>query len=363
MQQRVRVELGQAAYDIVVGAGLLASTGELLGDSLQGREGLLVTNRRVADLYGPQTLSGLERGGLRASLVVVPPGERSKTLGQTRKLYDRLLEAGIDRSGFVAALGGGVVGDLAGFAAATYMRGIDFVQLPTTLLAQVDASVGGKVAVDLPQGKNLVGAFWQPRAVLADVATLRTLPRRELRGGLAEVVRHAVIADPELFRLLEEQAEAVLAADLGHLTEIVRRSCLVKAGIVAQDERESGLRALLNLGHTIGHALEQVYSYRTLRHGEAVSLGMVAEGRLAVRRGMFAEEDLSRLVRLLERLGLPVGLAELDAAAVGRACLVDKKRLHGRLRVTLPRGIGRAELVADVSPQELEWAAGTLASG
>jgi len=362
MSARVRVELGAAAYDIVVGVGLLASAGELLRSSLQGDRGVVVTNQRIADLYGRQALGGLVQGGLRARLIVIPPGERAKTLGQARKLYGRLLEAGLDRSGFVAALGGGVVGDLAGFVAATYMRGIDFVQLPTTLLAQVDSSVGGKVAVDLPQGKNLVGAFWQPRGVVADIATLCTLPARELRAGLAEVVRYALIRDATLFELLEERAEGILGVDMGDVGEIVRRSCAIKAEIVAQDERESGVRALLNLGHTIGHALEQVYSYRTLRHGEAVSLGLVAEGRLAVRRGQFAAGKLQQVVDLLKRLSLPVRLRAVDAAGVAQACQVDKKRRHGRMRVVLPTDIGRAELVSDVSPQELEWAAASLAA-
>ena len=361
--QRVRVALGPNSYDILIGPGGLAEAGAQLAGRVRSPRGALVTNARVRDLYGPAASASLSAAGLQVGMIVVPGGERAKTLGQVRTLYDRFLTLGLDRTSFVVALGGGVVGDLAGFAAATYLRGVDFAQLPTTLLAQVDSSVGGKTAVNLPQGKNLVGAFHQPRLVVADISALATLPLRELRAGLAEVVRYAVIRDAQLFAYLEANGRAVLRRDPAALTHIVRRSCEIKAQIVTADERERGIRALLNFGHTIGHALEQALSYRRLRHGEAVALGMIAEGQVAAEAGLCEGEDVERMTALLAGLGLPVTVRDVEPAQVVQACLVDKKRERGRLRVALPRGIGEAEVVDDVSPAALGRAVAQLLAG
>ncbi len=358
--QTVRVALGSSSYDVLIGPGALGVAGRELAARVRGPRGVVVTNARVRELYGGNVTTGLGQVGLEADLVVVPAGERAKTLGQARRLYDRFLAIGLDRTSFVVGLGGGVVGDLAGFAAATYLRGLDSVQLPTTLLAQVDSSVGGKTAVNLPQGKNLVGAFHQPRLVVADVSVLATLALRELRAGLAEVVRYAVMGDAALFDYLEAHASAILRRDESCLTHVVRRCCEIKAEIVAADERERGTRALLNLGHTVGHALEQVLSYRRLRHGEAVGLGMIAEGHLAVDAGLCAAADVERIGALLRRLGLPVALSLIDPARVAEACLVDKKRERGRLRLALPRAIGEAELVGDIPLTAIERAVARL---
>ena len=323
----------------------------------------------MAAHYLEPALKALRSEGLAVETLVIPPGETSKTLTQAGQLYDGLLRAGLDRGSVVVALGGGVVTDLAGFVAATYMRGLAWVAVPTTLLAQVDASVGGKTAVDHPQCKNLIGAFHQPAAVLADVSTLSTLPAEEYRTGLAEVVKHAMIRDTALLDRLEEQADAILARDPAVLEAIVTRNVEIKAAVVMADEREADLRRILNYGHTIGHALESLAlesaapaGGHAMTHGRAVALGMMAEAHLAVQRGLVGLAVLERQERILRRFGLPVRLERpTDMTRAASLMQHDKKAEAGRLTFVLPEAVGSVRIVGDVSDDEvrraLEWLA------
>jgi 3-dehydroquinate synthase len=302
MGRTVRVDLGDRGYDIVVGRGV--EPGARLKEA-GVRTALIVTDSHVDPLYGAACEARLRALGIEAKRAVVEAGETSKDLRRLESLYRAALGAGLDRSSAIVALGGGVVGDLAGFAAATFLRGVAFSQAPTTLLAMVDSSVGGKTGVNLPEGKNLVGAFHQPCEVCADVAKLATLPDREYASGLAEVVKYGVIWDAVLFERLEREADALRARDAAVVEDVVARCCEVKAEVVRLDEKETGVRAILNFGHTLGHALESAAGYGTLLHGEAVSMGMVFAARLSARLRGFAGGEVERLVALLERLGLP----------------------------------------------------------
>ena len=346
--RQVHVALGARAYDIRIGHGLLDDAA-LLQALAPGRHVLVVSDGNVARHYLARVEAAYAGKTLRC--VVLPPGEQEKTLARFSELMSALAALGASRDATVVALGGGVVGDLAGFAAACWMRGVRFVQLPTTLLAMVDSAVGGKTAVDLPEGKNLVGAFHQPSAVLADLATLDTLPARELKAGLAEVVKYGAIVDAGFFAWLEANAQSLLARDVAALAEAVGRSGEHKAAIVTRDETEQGERMLLNFGHTFGHAVETAQGYGGLLHGEAVAVGMVLAARLASRLGLAPEEDARRLQSLLSSLGLPVSLpAGLSADALLAHMRLDKKALSGQLRLVLWRGVGRAEVFADVTP-------------
>ena len=346
---------GASPYRIEIGPDLLHD-GDRLAAHARGRHVLLVSDSNVAPLYAAAVAGALRqaRPALSVATHVMPAGEAHKTLASFGQVIDALAALGASRDATVYALGGGVVGDLAGFAAACWMRGIDCVQLPTTLLSMVDSSVGGKTAVDIPQGKNLVGAFHPPRAVIADTGALRTLPPRELRAGLAEVVKYGALGDPLFFEWLERERAPLLAGDDRALAEAIARSCGHKAAIVERDPLERGERALLNLGHTFGHAIEAEQGYAgadrdALNHGEAVAVGMVLAARLSAMLGMAPESDTERLRSLLRAYGLPVdvppGLA--PAELLGRMRL-DKKNLAGRLRLVLWRGIGKAEVVPDV---------------
>ena len=329
----------------------------------------LVTDANVAAHYLEPAMESLRAAGLAAAPIVVPPGEASKTLAQAGRLYDALLAAGLDRGSVVVALGGGVVTDLAGFVAATYMRGIPWVAVATTLLAQVDASVGGKTGVDHPECKNLIGAFHQPAAVLADVSTLATLPEEELRTGLAEVVKHAMIRDADLFALIEAQADRILARDAGVLEEIVARNVRIKADVVMADEREAGLRRILNYGHTIGHALESLaleaggrLGAAAMTHGRAVALGMTAEAHIAAQRGLVGRAVVQRQRAALEKFGLPVRAAgALDLGRCFDLLRHDKKAEGGRLRFVLPEAVGSVRDVADVTDDEIRQALQSIA--
>ena len=344
----VRVDLPGAAYDIFIGQELLGRVGELAGGD-GGGAGLLVADDTVAGLYGERCRESLSRAGRRVVLATVAPGEGSKTLATAERLYDACLDAGLDRGATVFALGGGVVGDLAGFVAGTFMRGIRLVQIPTTLLAQVDASVGGKTAVDLPRAKNAVGVFHQPALVVIDVAALQSLPERDFRGGLAEIVKHAAIADAEMFEFLQAHAARVLAREPLLLQQLVARNCQIKAEVVQADPLEVGRRAVLNFGHTIGHALERAAGEWDLRHGEAVAYGMVAEAQVAERLGL-AEPGLAEELRgLLAALGLASGRLNLDVARAVAALRHDKKLEAGRLRLPLVPRPGEVVLREDVS--------------
>ncbi|MFC6839395.1 3-dehydroquinate synthase [Xanthomonas theicola] len=346
---------GDPAYIIRIGPGLLED-GARLAAHVRGRHVLLLSDGNVVPLYAAQLRGALlaARPDLKIGEFVVPAGEASKTLDNFAAAIAALAELGATRDACVFALGGGVVGDLAGFVAACWMRGVDCVQLPTTLLAMVDSSVGGKTAVDIAQGKNLVGAFHPPRAVIADTATLTTLPARELRAGLAEVIKYGAIRDPLFFEWLHAERRALLDADPAALAQAIARSCQHKAEIVARDPLEQGERALLNLGHTFGHAIETEQGYASpgsdnLVHGEAVAVGMVLAARLSAALGLAGDADTEALRALLADCGLPTAIpAGLDPAALLAHMRLDKKNVAGRLRLVLWRGIGRAEVVPDV---------------
>jgi 3-dehydroquinate synthase len=359
--QRVHVPVPGHPHDIIVGAGALDRLGELVPWPTHARRVVLVTNGTVQSLYGERVEAALAGTGVEIHTVTVPDGEEAKTLDTLETLYHRFAAIPLNRDDVVVALGGGVVGDLAGFAAATYNRGIAVVQVPTTLLAQVDAAIGGKTGINLPAGKNLVGAFHQPIAIVADTATLRTLPQRERRAGLGEVAKYGFIADPEVLRLLETRPDDAVAGDPDLLADIVVRSAAVKARVVAADERESGERALLNYGHTVGHAIESLTGYTTYRHGEAVALGMVFAARLGERLGESEAGLADRTVGLLEGLGLPSRGVRLDPASVWEVLRRDKKARDG-VRFVLCRRPGEAFVVDEPPRHDVEQALGSLAA-
>ncbi len=350
------VELGERSYPILIGRNLLAQAG-LLARHVRGRRALVVTDSNVAPRYLQPVLGAL--GELRVDPLILPAGEHHKTLATVQTIFDALLAGAHDRATTLIALGGGVVGDMTGFAAACYQRGVDFIQLPTTLLAQVDSSVGGKTGVNHPRGKNMIGAFHQPRAVLIDIATLATLPAREFRAGMAEVIKYGLIADADFFTWLEANAQALLARDDTALMTAIARSCRCKAAIVGEDEREGGVRALLNFGHTFGHAIETAQNYTDWLHGEAVAAGMVIASELSRRLGWITARDSARIRALLTAFGLPVAPPPgLSAPQFMALMAVDKKVADGVIRLVLLRGIGGATLSADYDPQQL---AATLA--
>jgi 3-dehydroquinate synthase len=356
---RVEVNLPGKEYTIHIGADLLSQVGPELRQLGANGKAVVVTHPEIPPAYRSAVIYSLERAGYQAGTVYVLEGEASKSLSTLGKLYSDLAAQQLDRQSTLVALGGGVIGDLTGFAAATFLRGVRLVQVPTTLLAQVDSSVGGKTAIDLPAGKNLVGAFHQPCLVIADMGTLHTLPSIELRSGLAEIVKYGVIADWSLFALLESDAARTLAGDEELLTRLVVWSCEIKAAVVIKDPHEKGLRAILNYGHTVGHALEAVLGYGVVRHGEAVAYGMSAAAQLAVRLGMLEAAVAARQDALLEHLGLPTmrtwdsGPGHChklpDARLLLEAMKRDKKTLGGRVRFVLARSIGVVEVheVAD----------------
>jgi 3-dehydroquinate synthase len=347
----LEVQLAERSYPIHVGPGLLQDA-TLWRQLMPGRQVLVISDDNVARHYLQRVRAGLD--GLDHASFVLPPGEGEKTLARFGEAIDALASLRASRDACVIALGGGVIGDLAGFAAACWMRGIAFVQMPTTLLAMVDSSVGGKTAIDLPQGKNLVGAFHQPRAVIADTDTLATLPDRELRAGLAEVVKYGAIFDAGFLDWLDDHADTLLARDADALAEAILRSCRYKADVVARDETEQGERALLNFGHTFGHALETAGGYERFRHGEAVALGMVIAARLSAQLGRAPAADAQRLSDLLARFGLPVEIpAGFDPAYLLQLMRLDKKSLSGRLRLILWRHAGAAEIVSGVEDADI----------
>ncbi len=357
--ETVRVELGARSYDIVVGDGVLAEAGARLAALLPGRRVIVVTDEHVAPLHLEALTRSLAKPGITTRQTVLPAGEATKDFAHLERLIEGLLDLGIERDTVLLALGGGVVGDITGFAAATALRGIDFVQLPTTLLAQVDSSVGGKTGINTRHGKNLVGAFHQPRLVLADSGVLETLPRRELQAGYAEIVKYGLIGDPDFFAWLEGHGADVLDGDHAAIRHAVVTSCRAKASIVAADEREAGKRALLNLGHTFGHALEAETGFgNTLLHGEAVAIGMVMAFDLSVRLGLCPPDDADRVRRHIAAVGLPTGTEFAPAVLWNPARLVghmarDKKVKDGRLTLILTRGIGRAFVTQEVPGDEL----------
>ncbi len=339
--ESLRVELGIRSYPIHIGADLLVRA-DLYRPYLGGGGAAIVTNEIVAPLFLSKVKEGLR--GARITEIIVPDGEQAKGWTTLEKIFDALLAARFGRDGLVVALGGGVVGDLAGFAAAVYQRGVSYLQLPTTLLAQVDSSVGGKTAINHARGKNMVGAFHQPCAVIADVTVLDMLPDRELRAGLAEVIKHAVALDAPFMEWLENNIQGLLARERGALAYAVRRCCELKAGIVAADEREAGVRALLNFGHTFGHAIEAGTGYGTWLHGEAIAAGMVMGAELSMRLGLLGKPEVARLRKLIARAGLPVAGPVLAPEKLMELMAVDKKAAQGKVRFVLLEGLGRAAL-------------------
>ena len=353
----IRVALERNPYDVVIGDGGLARLGQQMLDAgvQAGRRVLVVSNPDVASPYGDACLNSLRAAGFSVELLVIDAGETQKTPATVAEIHDAAYNAKLERSSLMVALGGGVVGDMTGFAAATWLRGIQVVQVPTTLLAMVDASIGGKTGVNHPRGKNLIGAFHQPRLVLIDPSTLNTLPEREFRAGMAEVIKYGILGDMALFEELEACPDPSTPAGLGseRLSSILQRSAAAKARVVAADEKEGGLRAILNYGHTFGHVVETLCGYGTWLHGEAVAIGMVAVGELGVLRGSWSREDAERQRRLIDRAGLPTAWPDLAADAVLDSLQGDKKVRDGRLRFVMPTSIGTVEIGDDVSRDEI----------
>jgi 3-dehydroquinate synthase len=354
--ERIDVSLGDRSYPIYIGAGLVGDRA-LVGDAVPAHQVLIVTNDIVAPLYLEPLREAL--GDRNVDVLVLPDGEQHKTLATFSTIIDRLVAARFHRDACLAALGGGVVGDITGFAAACYQRGIDFIQVPTTLLAQVDSSVGGKTAVNHPRAKNMIGAFYQPSAVLADTDTLGTLPRRELAAGLAEVVKYGLILDRELFEWLEEHVEELVGLDAMGLRHAIRRSCEIKAAVVAEDERERGNRALLNLGHTFGHALESLGGYTRWLHGEAVAIGTALAARTSVSLGWLTPDDCTRIESLLARAGLPTRADGIGPEELLERMQLDKKAGRTGLKLVLLRDIGRAVIVPSPEASVLRGALAT----
>jgi 3-dehydroquinate synthase len=352
--ESLSVALGSRSYPIHIGAGLIGERA-LYAPHLRG-SAAVITNEVVAPLYLARVRSALEASGASVAQVLIEDGEQAKGWQALDRVIDALLAARLGRDALIVALGGGVVGDLAGFAAAVYQRGVAYIQVPTTLLAQVDSSVGGKTAINHARGKNLVGAFHQPCAVITDVATLDTLPDRELRAGLAEVIKHGAALDAPFFDWLERNVEKILARDRAALVYAVRRSCELKAAIVAQDERESGARALLNLGHTFGHAIETATGFGPWLHGEAVAAGMVMAAGLSARAGLLASGDAQRIEALIARAGLPTRGPKLPPERWRELIALDKKSAAGRVRFVLLEAVGRATLQAGVEQRLVDEA-------
>lgn len=350
--QVLTVNLDDRSYPIYIGEQLLANA-ELIRRHVSGKQVCIVTNETVAPLYLNSLVRGLE--GYQVDSVILPDGESYKTLEIWATIFDKLLGARHNRTTTLIALGGGVVGDMTGFAAACYQRGVDFIQIPTTLLSMVDSSVGGKTGVNHPLGKNMIGAFYQPQCVLADTSLLSTLPARELSAGIAEVIKYGLISDFEFFVWLENNITALMAGDKEALAYAVKRSCQNKADVVAQDEREGGLRAILNLGHTFGHAIETAQGYGNWLHGEAVAAGMVMAADLSWRRGAISEQDLARIIQLLERANLPTKApADMTPDQFKELMGVDKKVLDGRLRLVLLESMGKAIITSDIDANLLQ---------
>ena len=360
--QRVTVQLAERSYDIEIGTGNLATAGDLLANKkLSGgraaSRAILITDSHVGRIFASRLVESLAAANVATGLITVPAGEASKSAEQVTSLWEQMLALGADRTTVVVALGGGVIGDLAGFAAASFARGIPLLQVPTSLLAQVDSSVGGKVGINLPGAKNMVGAFWQPLGVVIDTEVLSTLPEREYLSGLAEVVKYGVILDEAFFAYLEANREPLRGRDAAVLREVVARCCRLKAQVVEQDEREeTGVRAVLNYGHTFAHAIESATGYGTLLHGEAVSIGMQCAARLAERLGRIGADVTHRQREQLLALGLPIDVPSVPHDRLVELMANDKKVAHGRLRFVLPSRLGHVELVDDVGEADVRAA-------
>ncbi|HBQ86789.1 MAG TPA: 3-dehydroquinate synthase [Syntrophomonas sp.] len=348
------VNLNERSYPIIIGSGLLAQTGELIEQLNKGKV-LLVSNPTVLNLYGDKVLNSLQQAGLNVNVATIPDGEIYKNLQEASNVLDKAVCCGLERDSLIIALGGGVIGDLAGFVASIYMRGIDFIQIPTTLLAQVDSSVGGKVAVNHPCGKNLIGSFHQPRMVLIDIETLLTLDDSEYRSGLAEVVKYGVIYDRGFFAFMENNIDEINTLDNETLQELIYRACTIKADIVNQDEKEMGIRIILNLGHTFGHSLEKLSGY-SLRHGEAVAIGSIAACYLSCQMGLMDTGVLENIQKIYKKLNLIPPYPDIDNSQVYEGMLNDKKVCQGDIRMVIPLNIGNYHVLSGVGREAVEEA-------
>ncbi|MDD5288301.1 MAG: 3-dehydroquinate synthase [Dehalococcoidales bacterium] len=355
--KKINVRLGQNSYDIRIGSGALAQAGQLLKELGFSDKAVVITNPTVKKLYGNGLKQNITDSGFKTTMLEVPDGEEYKSLESAGKLYQQLMESGAERTTPLLALGGGVIGDLTGFVAATYMRGVPLVQLPTSLLAQVDSSIGGKTAVNHGKLKNEIGAFYQPRAVISDISALKTLPRSELTNGLSEVIKCAVIKDEQFFAYLEKSLDLIRTLDDNVLETIVSMSARIKAEVVENDEKDTGLRNILNFGHTVGHAVESVSDFR-IAHGQAVAIGMVAAAKIALELGLMELKNVSRLQAFLERAGLMTKLPQLEpqleVKQIMQAMRYDKKVQSGKIRFILPRSIGQVFITGDVNPGIVE---------
>jgi 3-dehydroquinate synthase len=348
--EKIRVELAERSYDISIGVNVLEGIGDYIKSFGLSPKIAVVSNPTVFSLYGERVSDSVKKAGFDFLKVIIPDGEEYKDLLWVQNIYNDLLKHKLDRSSALIALGGGVVGDITGFAASTYMRGISYIQIPTTLLAQVDSSVGGKTGVNHKLGKNMIGTFWQPRLVWIDVETLKTLPEKELLAGLAEVIKYGVIYDKELFDFLEVNREKILNLDNKALTHIIKRSCEIKAEVVSKDERESGLRSILNYGHTIGHAIETVTEYKNYLHGEAVAIGICLEARLSHMLNFIDNDQLSRIKGIIDSYGLPSEIpAGIDVNSMLSSIQLDKKAVAGELKFILPERIGSVKIYKGVT--------------
>lgn len=348
--EKVRVELGDRSYDISIGSNILNDVGDSIKSFGLSPKIAIVSNPTVYPLYGKAVVDSLKKIGFNVLTVTIPDGEEYKDLLWLEYIYNVLLKAKLDRSSLLVALGGGVIGDITGFAASTYLRGISYIQVPTTLLAQVDSSVGGKTGVNHKLGKNMIGTFWQPRLVWIDVETLKTLSKREFLAGIAEVIKYGVIWDEELFNFLENERSKILVLDNGSMMHIIKRSCEIKAEVVSKDERESGLRSVLNFGHTIGHAIETVTEYRKFLHGEAIAIGMCLEAKLSGMLTFIDNDKVLRIKNLIDSYGLPSEMpSDIDIGHILSSMELDKKAVAGELRFILPEKIGKVRIHKGIS--------------
>jgi len=354
--KRLNIDLADRSYEILIGRGLLEKAGEWVMAVARPSRIVIITHPSINQLYGEKLSSGFSQANVPIDFIEVPEGEKSKSLEQAEKIYDKLLQWKCDRQTVLVALGGGVVGDLTGFIAATYVRGVSFVQIPTTLLAQVDSSVGGKTAVNHPLGKNMIGVFYQPKLVVVDLDTLKSLPEKEYRAGLAEIIKYGVIEDARLFEFLERQFQDILSHDPKALEHIIATSCAIKARVVEKDERESHYRMVLNFGHTIGHAIESLTGYSTYTHGEAVAIGMVYAAKLSQLTGRCSEDVPPRITGLIKNFGLPTKLPSLKAQDMIQSMYLDKKTAHKKIRFILVKDIGSIEIVDHVTEPHIEEA-------
>lgn len=353
--EKLRVELGERSYEILIDRGNLSNIGERLLRFSMGNKIAIVSNPTVSELYSGRVLNSLKKDGFDPFLILIPDGETYKDYFWAYHILTKLLELGFDRKSFLIALGGGVIGDITGFVASLYMRGIPYIQIPTTLLSQVDSSVGGKTGVNHSLGKNMIGTFWQPSLVWIDVDTLDSLPEREFLSGMAEVIKYGIIWNSDFFDFLERNREKILKHDKELLIKIIKNSCEIKSEIVSKDERESSLRAILNYGHSIGHAIETLTNYTSYLHGEAISIGMVYEAKIANMFGFLSKEDFERIKKIIKTYGLPAEMPSIiEPSALIKTIMLDKKNIYGNIRMVIPESIGKMKINFDIQEEELK---------